>query len=139
MLRGEEARHAAQVLRLAPGERVLVADGTGRLAAARLTEVTPGRVLAAVEAVRCEPAPQPAVTVVAGLLKAGRLDPVIAKLTELGVARVAPAVCGRSVARLDARKRAAARERWTAIARAAAKQAHRATVPEILAAVAPLG
>src|SRR4029453_7381248 len=80
---------------------------------------------------------RPALTVVAGLLKAGKLDLVVAKLTEVGVARLPPAACGRSVARLDARTGEAARERWTTIARAAAKQSHRALVPEVLP-VAPL-
>jgi 16S rRNA (uracil1498-N3)-methyltransferase len=75
--------------------------------------------------------------VVVGLLKSAKLDPVVQKLTELGVERIVPAVCRRSVVRWDEGKAVATRRRWAGIARAAAKQARRARVPEV-APVAPL-
>jgi 16S rRNA (uracil1498-N3)-methyltransferase len=132
VLRGDEARHAATVLRVKAGELLVVADGSGRVADARATSVTPGEVRASVIALR-EVAPAvPAITVAVGLLKTGKLDLVVQKLTELGVERIAPVSCARSVVRWDARKAAVARERWAAIATAAAKQAHRARVPEVL-------
>jgi 16S rRNA (uracil1498-N3)-methyltransferase len=132
VLRGDEARHAASVLRVQAGELLVVADGRGRVAQARATAVGPGEVRASVLALRHVAQPVPAITVVVGLLKTGKLDLVMQKLTELGVERVAPAACARSVVRWDARKAAGARERWAAIARAAAKQAHRARIPEVL-------
>jgi len=132
VLRGAEAHHAATVLRVRAGEALVVADGRGRVAEARATVVGPAEVRAAVVRLREVPPTVPALTVVVGLLKAGKLDLVVEKLTELGVARIAPAVCARSVVRWDAPKAAAARERWAAIALAAAKQARRARVPEVL-------
>jgi 16S rRNA (uracil1498-N3)-methyltransferase len=137
VLRGAEAHHAAKVLRVQVGEPLIVADGRGRVAEARATAVSPAEVRARVTAMREVAAPVPALTVVVGLLKGGKLDLVVEKLTELGVARVAPAACARSVVRWDARKAAAARDRWAAIALAAAKQAHRPRVPEV-ATVEPL-
>jgi 16S rRNA (uracil1498-N3)-methyltransferase len=131
VLHGDEARHAAQVLRLKAGERLLVADGRGRLAEATAVAVSRDEVRARVTAVRTVPPRRPALTVVVGLVKGGKLDLVVQKLTELGVERVAPALCRRSVVAWDDAKRAAARERWTAIALAAAKQSRRALVPEI--------
>jgi 16S rRNA (uracil1498-N3)-methyltransferase len=131
VVRGDEARHAVGVLRLRVGERLLVADGAGRVAEATAVAVGRGEVRARVEAVR-EVAPRrPALTVVAGLVKGGKLDLVVQKLTELGVERVAPAACRRSVVDWDAHKRAAARDRWAAIALAAAKQCHRDRVPVV--------
>ena len=131
VLRGGEARHAAQVLRLKVGERLRVADGAGRVAEATALAVDRHEVRAQVSAVRVAPPRRPAVTVVAGLVKGGRLDLVVQKLTELGVERIAPAVCRRSVVDWDARKRTAARDRWAAIALAAAKQSHRDRVPVV--------
>jgi 16S rRNA (uracil1498-N3)-methyltransferase len=131
VLHGDEARHAAQVLRLKAGERLLVADGRGRVAEATAVAVSRDEVRAKVTAVRTVPPQRPALTVVVGLVKGGKLDLVVQKLTELGVARVAPALCRRSVVAWDAAKRAAARDRWAAIALAAAKQSRRALVPEI--------
>ena len=137
VLRGEEARHATQVLRLTVGEPLRVADGSGRVAEATAVLLRPGEVRAQVRALRREPPARPALTVVAGLIKGGRLDLVVQKLTELGVARIAPALCRRSVVAWDARKQAAVRARWTQIALAAAKQARRVRLPEI-APLAPL-
>jgi len=131
VVRGDEARHAVQVLRLKVGERLLVADGSGRVAEAMAVAVDCGEVRARVEAVRVVPPRRPALTVVAGLVKGGKLDLVVQKLTELGVERIAPAVCRRSVVDWDGRKRAAARDRWAAVALAAAKQCHRDRVPVV--------
>jgi 16S rRNA (uracil1498-N3)-methyltransferase len=131
VLRGDEARHAARVLRLRVGERLLVADGAGRVAEATAVAVGRDEVRAQVTAVRTVTPRRPALTVVVGLVKGGRLDLVVQKLTELGVERVAPALCRRSVVAWDAAKRAAARERWAAVALAAAKQSRRARVPEV--------
>jgi RsmE family RNA methyltransferase len=69
--------------------------------------------------------------VVVGLVKGGQLDLVVQKLTELGVERVAPALCRRSVVAWDAARHVAAGQRLTAVAHAAAKQSRRALVPEV--------
>ncbi len=137
VVRGDDAYHAARVMRIRVGERLLLADGRGRVAAATATAVAPEALHARVEAIRHEPAPSPALTVVVGLLKTGKLDLTVQKLTELGVERIVPVTCQRSVVRWDDRKAAATRDRWASVARAAAKQAHRARVPEV-APVRPL-
>ncbi len=131
VLRGEEARHAARVLRLRVGERLLVADGRGRVAEATAVAVGRDEVRAQVTALRTLEPRRPALTVVVGLVKGAKLDLVVQKLTELGVERVAPALCRRSVVTWDEAKRASAVQRWAAVALAAAKQSRRPTVPEI--------
>ena len=131
VLRGDEARHAARVLRLRVGERLLVADGRGRVAEATAVAVGHDEVRAQVTALRTLEPRRPALTVVVGLVKGAKLDLVVQKLTELGVERVAPALCRRSVVAWDAARRAAARQRLAAVALAAAKQSRRALVPEV--------
>jgi 16S rRNA (uracil1498-N3)-methyltransferase len=83
------------------------------------------------EAVR----PKPAVILYQAVMKGDRMDDVITKAVELGVARVVPFVAERTVVRWDESKRRKSRERWTAIARSAAKQCrspHLTTVGDVL-------
>jgi 16S rRNA (uracil1498-N3)-methyltransferase len=71
------------------------------------------------------------------LTKGDKPELVVQKLTELGVDRILPVVAERSVARPDAARAAAALERWRRIAREAARQCRRATLP-VVEPLAPL-
>lgn len=133
---GVDARHLAVVRRAHPGDAIVVSDGQGRLVEARLTSVAPAMVEAAVEADHRVPAPAPAVDVVQGLAKGEKVDQVIRQLVELGVDGVTVFEAGRSVAKWDPSRAAAAHDRWAAIAREAAKQSHRAWLPGIAGPVA---
>lgn len=130
-IHGDEARHAARVLRVREGERISVADGAGRLAHAVVTRVDPGAVEAAVESlVDLEP-PVPELTLYQALVKGDRMDAVVQKAVEIGVRRVVPFAGERSVVRWDASRRVRAAERWRAVAHAAAKQSRSPWSPAI--------
>lgn len=129
-----DSRHAAQVLRLAPGEEIGLV-WNGELYAAQLTAVS-------VQDVRCQilralPSPEPrlCVTLYQGLPKGDKMDLIVQKCTELGVRRIVPVAVSRCVVRLDQRDGLKKQERWQKIAREAAKQSGRASVPEIAAPV----
>lgn len=123
-----DRRHLTTVLRLRPGADLEVADGRGGRAAARLEDHDVSLTSDAV----VELPPTPRLVLVQALAKGRKLDEVVRQVTELGVDVVVPVEAARSVARLDgASKRAAARERWAAVARAAAAQARRSRVPEV--------
>ncbi len=131
-LTGEQAHHAARVLRLRRGETVAVCDGAGREADAVVAEVTTGEVLLEVGAWRdCVAEPTVLVTVYIGVAKGDRMDYAIQKAVELGAARLVPFVSKRCVAKGDGVKRL----RWQKIAEQAASQSGRGTVPEVTAAV----
>jgi 16S rRNA (uracil1498-N3)-methyltransferase len=127
----EESRHLARVLRLRPGDTVVATDGAGRDYTVRLETVgdpATGTVLAVATGPRESPL---AVTLVQGIPKGDRMETIVRAATELGVARVRPAICERTVVRLEpARWRERAR-RWQRVAREAAKQSGRAVVPEV--------
>src|SRR5262249_24407597 len=72
-----------------------------------------------------------ALALLIGLLKGEKMDWVVQKATELGVARVVPVATTHGVVKLDAERAASRRERWTRIAEEAAKQCGRADLPEI--------
>ncbi|MBO0771706.1 MAG: 16S rRNA (uracil(1498)-N(3))-methyltransferase, partial [Actinobacteria bacterium] len=69
VLAGPEGRHAATVRRIAPGERVDVADGHGRVAECIVTGARAGALELAVQRRREEPLPQPAIVVVQAIPK----------------------------------------------------------------------
>src|SRR5688500_14193481 len=136
-LGGEDGHHLARVLRLRVGEPVTVADGSGRWRAYRVTTV--GGSGAAGAAVRLdatadpdlEPRRTPRLAVAFALTKGDKPELVVQKLTELGVDRIVPVVADRSIARPDPARAKSALERWERIAREAARQCRRATLPVI--------
>lgn len=136
VLEGEEARHAVRVLRVRPGEEITVSNGHGEVVRATVTDAG-SRLVAGVEERRSEPPPHPRVTVFVAIPKAGKLDLVVQKLTELGVDAIRPFPASRSIARWDAAKSKTQTARLNAIAREAAKQSRRAWLPEV-GAPAPL-
>jgi 16S rRNA (uracil1498-N3)-methyltransferase len=128
-IRGEDARHLAVVRRACPGDLVRISDGRGTVLEARLTSVTPGAVGAEIVDRTLTPAPMPRVEVHQGLAKGDKVDGVIRHLVEMGVDGIVVFEAGRSVARWDPGRQAAAARRWATIAREAAKQSHRAWLP----------
>ncbi len=128
------SRHV-QVLRLQPGDAIVLFTGSeGVEWPAEIIRI--GRT----EVEVCIGAPRPverelgfAVTLAVGMPANERMDGLIEKATELGVAAIQPLVCARSVVRL-AGERALARQRhWRAVAAAASEQCGRVRVPAIAA------
>lgn len=128
---GEDARHLSVVLRLSPGELFTAADGRGRVFLVRATRVSPALVRGEVLEEREVPASLPQIHIYQGLIRRPRLEVAVEKLTELGVARIVMVNCARSVVRLDGERRTRARSHLAGVARAAAKQSRRSTLPEV--------
>lgn len=124
--------HLTRVLRLSSGAALAVFDGRGAEHAARITAVRGGEVSVRVGDA-LEPIPESAlsITLVQGVSRAERMDYAIQKATELGVARIVPVLCERSVVKLDERQASAKLGHWQGVAVAAAEQSGRATVPTI--------
>jgi 16S rRNA (uracil1498-N3)-methyltransferase len=129
---GAEAAHAARVLRLDAGTQVVVCDGAGMEYLAILEEVSPTRCYVRVTTQRqCPAEPVLRVCLFQGLAKGEKMDWIVQKCTELGVAAVYPIQTTYSVVRLDDAKALARTERWQKIAQEAAKQCGRAVPPRI--------
>lgn len=134
-LTGAEAKHAAVVRRLRVGEAVTVGDGSGVWLTGVAEEVAPSRVDVRVSARSEEAAPTPRMILVQALAKGDRDELAVQAACELGVDEIVPWQASRSVSRWDGPKAVKGRERWATIVREAAKQAHRAWVPEVSAPV----
>jgi 16S rRNA (uracil1498-N3)-methyltransferase len=131
----DDTHHLVTVLRVRPGAAVSIADGTGTVWEGRFDGLHDGSArIALVRSERVEPE-VPTITVVHALPKQRKLDDVIQRLSEVGVARVVPVHSARSQVQLGGPRAAKALARWRAVALAAAKQSRRPRVMEI----APVG
>lgn len=131
------ARHV-QVLRLQPGDGLTLFDGRGGEYEARVTRM--GRSDVEVEIGAHDPVerePAIAVHLAVGMPANERMDWLVEKATELGVASIQPLLAERSVLRLAGERAQKKQAHWQAIAVAACEQSGRNRVP-VVHAVQPL-
>ena len=132
VLTGEQAAHA-RVLRLKPGEEIVLCDGQGTDYAARVQEITDGQILCSIQS-SGPSASEPRVhcTVYMGFSKGDKLEHVIQKATELGADRIAAFPSSRCVAKYDRKSLEKKLPRWQKIAASAAEQSGRGRIPSVL-------
>lgn len=131
------ARHV-QVLRLQPGDPLVLFDGRGGEYDAEVEHMGRSEVRVQVlahRAVECEA--EVAVHLALGMPANERMDWLVEKATELGVASIQPLVAERSVLRLAGERAQKKQAHWQAIAIAACEQSGRNRVPAVHA-VQPL-
>lgn len=132
VITGDDARHIAGALRMAPGEPLTLCDGVGQDYLCRIESVARDAVTLRVE--RSEKSigePSLSVTLYMGLPKADKLELVIQKSVELGAVRIVPTVTARSIARIDPRDSEKKTARWQKIAAEAAGQSGRGIIPTV--------
>jgi 16S rRNA (uracil1498-N3)-methyltransferase len=123
---------AGHVLRLRPGDRVILLDGAGREAEVVLT--TFSRKQIGGQVLDCRPAPPPPsphVTLYQAVLKGDHFAWVLQKATELGVGAIVPVVTERTVVPFDEAAEVTKHARWERIVREAAEQSRRGTLPTL--------
>lgn len=128
---GQDASHIRRSLRMAVGETLTLCDGQGTDALCEIAEFAGEDVLLQVlSRTPSESEPTCAVTLYQGLPKADKMEWIIQKAVEIGVARIVPVQMARSVAVINekAAKKAA---RWQKIADEAAGQSGRGILPVV--------
>lgn len=128
-LDGDEARHAVTVQRRRVGEVIDLVDGAG--ARARGPIVATGDRTLAIRVEEVARDDDPRIVLVQALAKGGRDQQALEAATELGATRIVPWAADRSIVQWRGAKADKARGQWESLARAAAKQSRRATVPEV--------
>jgi 16S rRNA (uracil1498-N3)-methyltransferase len=128
---GPEGRHAVDVLRLTPGERVRVGDGRGTVAESEVVAAGPEGLRVAVLSRFEVPQPDPEFVLVQALPKGDRGPLAVDLATELGVDRIVPWAAARCVTRWRDDRVAKGVAKWRAAAHAASKQSRRPHVPEV--------
>lgn len=125
------ARHA-QVLRLQPGSTVTLFNGQGGQWLAEVTHM--GRSEVQVRVKQHDPIERENLTSVTwalGMPTNDRMAALVEKATELGVARIQPLICERSVLRLQDERAHKKVAHWQAVATAACEQCGRNRLPVI--------
>ena len=124
------AHHASRVLRLHEGDTVTLFNGEGGEFEARLTRIESRLVSAAVGMHHAVERESPLkVTLLQGLAGAERMDYVIQKAVEMGVAGIAPVTTARSVTRLDPARASKRAEHWRSVIVASCEQCGRNRLP----------
>ena len=132
-LTGENLQHA-KVLRLKPGERMLVCDGQGREALCQVRQVGASELeLEVLERRNSETEAAVRVSVYMAFPKADKLEHVIQKATELGAYEIVAFPSSRCVSRPDEKSLKKKLERWQKIAASAAEQSGRGRIPRVVA------
>ena len=125
--------HIRNVLRLRPGEVVSVSNGVSEDEyRCHIEDFEEGRVHLRLDFIKKADAELPVrLTLFQGLPKADKMDFIVQKAVELGIAEVVPVELSRCVTKPDEKKKLSRVQRWNTIAEAAAKQSKRAIVPKV--------
>jgi 16S rRNA (uracil1498-N3)-methyltransferase len=126
LIKGPEAHHIKNVLRMKPGDSLKLFDGTGFEYEAVLVSVSAKNVAVEIQR-KIEATAQPGVHIIVAqaFLKEKKMDDLVRKLCELGASRWIPFFSQRSIARPDRKRLAGRSQRWMRIATEAAKQCRR--------------
>ena len=131
ILDGAVAHQICRVLRMRPGERIILLDNSGWEFDTELVAIKSGQVKGRVlnrQLARGEARTK--ISLYQGILKANRFEFVLQKATELGVVEFIPLITARTiVARMDTVQKK--RERWERIIREAAEQSKRGRLPHL--------
>jgi len=129
---GQEARHILNVMRLKENDKVTIFDGTGKEYTGFIKEIKSKSLTAEIVSTKTpkiESIPQ--ITLAQSIPKKGKMDYIVEKATELGVAAIMPITTERTVVKLEDKKEQSRVGRWRKIAKEAAKQCGRVDVPEV--------
>ena len=131
VLTGSEAHHLRNVLRLEPGDKVVVFDGRGRELTAEIASADSAQIQlrklheAQTPPLRCR------ITLGQAIPKGKNMDLIVQKAVEIGASEIAPILSDRTVVRLDEESAASKQAKWQSVAIEAAKQCGQNWLPQV--------
>lgn len=136
LLPADAAHHIGVVLRATVGQAVILFDGRGVEAQADITQCTRKQVRVRINSVEKADRESPLVIHLAiGVSRGERMEFVLQKSTELGVAAITPLLCERSEVRLADDRWQKKSEQWQKIIVSACEQSGRTKIPLLHAPV----
>ena len=130
---GDLLHHLRDSLRLHPGNSLTLNDGCGTRYRVEVTRVSSQAIDSRIIDQQTEPARRTSPIVLGqALIKGDKMDWVLQKATELGVAAIVPIHCTHSVIKPNQDRLEHQRSRWIRIVRDAAQQSERWTIPSIV-------
>jgi 16S rRNA (uracil1498-N3)-methyltransferase len=129
-LEGSEHHHLSRVLRARPGQRVWLVDEKGVRFLAEVRELDREKTKLLILERQEAGGSKIRLSLAQAVLKSKKMDFIIQKATELGIAFFIPILAARSIAKVREEEKKVSR--WQRIAQEAAKQARRMSVPSVL-------
>ncbi len=131
-IKGPEARHISKVLRMGPGDRIILFDRKGSHVVASIGSITPHEVEVILKGPAPRPSPSPVEIILCqALIRPSQMDYMVQKTSELGVARIFPFTSERTIVRLLKDRLGNRMRHWREIAASSAKQCGRIAPAEI--------
>lgn len=132
LLPEQSGEHVARVLRLECGHPLILFNGDGCEYEARLATLAKRAVTAEVLGVRTVSREAPlALTLVQGIARGEKMDWILQKATELGVARIVPVVTERTEVKLDEDRAGRRLAHWQQVIASACEQCGRNRLPQL--------
>ncbi|MBS0557911.1 MAG: 16S rRNA (uracil(1498)-N(3))-methyltransferase [Proteobacteria bacterium] len=132
LLPDQAGEHVARVLRLERDAALMVFNGDGREYDATLASLAKHAVTAEIHAVREVDRESPLqLTLAQGIARGEKMDWILQKATELGVARIVPIVTERTEVKLDEERAERRMAHWTSVIAGACEQSGRARLPAL--------
>ena len=130
-IKGSDVNHIVNVLRMKPGEELLISVKGEWDYLCKIEEIENDRVnLKVLESIKQRELPVN-ITLLQGIPKSDKLEMIIQKAIELGVSEIIPVKTKRVVVKIEEKKQASRVARWNAIAESAAKQSKRGIIPKV--------
>jgi len=130
-LTGSEAHHARDVLRVRPGEKVVLFNGQGREITAEIADFSDDEIglrklhEAETPPVRCR------IVLGQAIPKGKNMELIVQKTVEIGAAEIAPIISDRTIVQVDSESAAQKQSKWQQIAIEAAKQCGQNWLPRV--------
>lgn len=136
-LTGMDVNHIRNVLRMKRGEDLVICDGHGKDYYCRINSLDAAQIIVDIDEEKPSESELPVrITLYQGLPKKEKMELIVQKTVELGVAEIVPVAMKRCVVKLeDEKKESKKRERWQLISESAAKQSGRGVIPEVTKAL----
>lgn len=132
----QAGEHVARVLRMVAGDPLVLFNGDGHDYAATILSVGKREVIVRIDSSTSIDNESPLrLTLAQGIARGEKMDLIVQKATELGVARIVPLHTERSEVKLDAARAEKRLAHWRAVAESACEQSGRAVVPEVVPAL----
>jgi 16S rRNA (uracil1498-N3)-methyltransferase len=131
VLRGSEAHHARNVLRMEAGDKLVLFNGAGRELTAEITNVGEDEIRlrklheSETAPLRCK------IVLGQAIPKAKNMDLIVQKAVEIGAAEIAPIISDRTIVHLDSEGASQKQTKWQQVAIEAAKQCGQNWLPRV--------
>jgi 16S rRNA (uracil1498-N3)-methyltransferase len=129
-IKGKEAHHIKDVIRLKPGDRFIGLDGLGKVYRLRVTD-TNDTIKAAIEKIDFCKDDFRRILLACALPKRNKMDDIMQKATELGATDIIPMITERTIVKISAKAKTSKQTRWQKIVIEACKQSARTIFPQV--------